>query len=338
MQDKDIAQRVACKRAYPTEGSIFIIVLWALLLLGSLAVALGAYIQPLLRVTSRFQQNTERFFIAKAGAVKTAVEIQRYASNSWQCLNEAWANDTNYCAEVQLGAGSFIRQGPLSDSARNECGLVDEERKININAASSDVLQNCLILAGGLSASKAADIAAAIMDWRDADDNELPGGAESRHYELLTSPYRCKNGNFETLEELCLVKGVTPELFLKLSDVFTVYGRGKVNLNTASPEVLKSMGLGDDLIGKILKFRKGAAGELGSSGAGVFKNVGQIVDLLVNEKSLTAVKRLQLSACLDVRSEYFSGRSLGRLAGKPGLTTIDFVVDCHKRFWYWREH
>ena len=103
---------------YRASGSIFIIVLWALLLLGALAVALGAYVHPLLRVTARFQQNTERFFIAKAGAVMTAVEMQKYATNSWQYLNEPWANDTNFFAEVQLGAGSFTRQGFFGGSAR----------------------------------------------------------------------------------------------------------------------------------------------------------------------------------------------------------------------------
>ena len=326
------------KRVCPESGSIFIIVLWALLLLGSLAVAVGAYVQPLLRVTSRFQQNTERFFIAKAGAVKAAVEMQKYATNSCQCLNEPWANDTNLFREISLGAGYFSLQCPVSDSDSERCGLIDEERKININTASSEVLQNCLVLAGGLSSSKAADIAAAIIDWRDADDAETPGGAESRYYEFLTPPYRCKNGNFETMEELCLVKGVTPELFSIMSDYFTVYGRGKVNINTACTEILKSVGMGDDLTGKVIDFRKGEDGKPGTDDDGIFRNAGQITDLLSKEKGLTAEKRQQIIGCLDVRSECFSGRSLGRLTGKQGLTAIDFVVDCRKRFWYWREH
>ncbi|MFH1476425.1 MAG: hypothetical protein ABIH24_02880 [Verrucomicrobiota bacterium] len=323
---------------YPESGSIFIIVLWALLLLGALAVALGAYVQPLLRVTARCQQNTERFFIAKAGAVKTAVEIQKYATNSWQCLNEAWANNANYFTEVKLGAGSFTRHGFGIGPARAECGLADEECKININTAPFDVLQNCLVLVGELSVSDAADLAAAIIDWRDADDNETPGGAESSYYEFLTPPYCCKNGKFETMEELCLVKGMTPELFVIMSGYSTVYGRGRVNINTAYVEILKSVGMDDDLIGKIIEFREGDDGKPGTADDGMFKNAGQIADLLSQEKDLTDEKRRQIVDCLDVRSECFSGRSLGRLTGKQGLTTIDFVVDCRKRFWYWREH
>jgi general secretion pathway protein K len=326
------------KRAVPENGSIFIIVLWALLLLGSLALAVGAYIQPLLRVTLRIQQNTERLFIAKAGAVMTAVEMQKYATNTWQSLDEPWANDTNFFTEVQLGAGSFTRQVFSGDSAQAQFGLVDEERKININTAPADVLKNCLVLAGRLSSSKAADIAAAIIDWRDADDAETPGGAESRYYEFLTPPYRCKNGNFETMEELCLVKKVTPELFSIMLDYFTVYGRGKVNINTAGSDVLKCIVMDDNLTGKIIEFRKGADGRPGTDDDGIFRSAGQIADLLSKEKGLTAEKRQQIFNCLDVRSECFRARSLGRLTGKQGLTVIEFVVDCRKRFWYWREH
>ncbi len=320
-------QKALDKQACPESGSIFIIVLWALLLLGALAVALGAYVHPLLRVTARFQQNTERFFIAKAGAVKIAVEMHKYSTNSWQCLNEPWAKDTNLSREVSLGAGSFTLQCP-----------VDEERKININTAPSKVLQNCLVMAGGLSSSKAADITAAIIDWRDADDSEAPGGAESRYYEFLTPPYRCKNGNFETMEELRLVKKVTPELFSIMSDYFTVYGRGKVNINTACNEILRCIVMDDNLTGKIIEFRKGEDGKPGTDDDGIFRNAGQIADLLSKEKGLTAEKRQQILDCLDVRSECFRARSLGRLTGRQGLTAIDFVVDCRQRFWYWREH
>lgn len=326
------------KRDGRTSGSIFIIVLWALLLLGALALALAAYVHPLLRVTLRYQHNTERFFIAKAGAIKTAVEMQQYASNSWQALNEPWAQASNLSREIPLGAGSFTRQGEGGDSGSGWRGLTDEERKLNLNSASAGILQNCLVIAGRLSSSKAADLAAAIIDWRDADDAEMPGGAESRYYEFLTPPYRCKNGNFETMEELALVKGVTPELGARMADYFTVYGRGKVNINTAGEEVLTSLGMSAGLADKILQFRKGADGRAGTGDDGIFKSSAQISDFLSLEKDLPAKQRQQLLDWLDVRSEYFSGRALGRLTGKPGATAIDFVVDCRKRFWYWREH
>ena len=56
------------------------------------------------------------------------------------------------------------------------------------------------------------DIANAILDWIDADDDAAPGGAENEYYIGLSPAYRCKNGPLDSLEELLLVQGVTPEL------------------------------------------------------------------------------------------------------------------------------
>lgn len=105
-----------------------------------------------------------------------------------------------------------------------------------------------------------------IKDWIDSGDDEaITGlsGAESSYYEDLDPPYACKNGPFTHLDEVSLVKGVTPELFfgfgelMGLSNYLTVYGAtatddnrftfdGKININTAELPVLAAL-LEDDL-------------------------------------------------------------------------------------------
>ncbi len=56
------------------------------------------------------------------------------------------------------------------------------------------------------------EVADAILDWLDEDDEPREFGAEIEHYSSLTPPYAPKNGPLETVEELLLVRGVTPEL------------------------------------------------------------------------------------------------------------------------------
>ena len=56
------------------------------------------------------------------------------------------------------------------------------------------------------------DIADAILDWIDEDDNPREYGAEFDFYSGLDPPYSPKNGPLETVEELLLVRGVTPDL------------------------------------------------------------------------------------------------------------------------------
>src|SRR5262249_3878374 len=56
------------------------------------------------------------------------------------------------------------------------------------------------------------DVANSILDWLDPDDDPRENGAESETYSGMSPPYRAKNGPLDSVEELLLVKGVTPQL------------------------------------------------------------------------------------------------------------------------------
>ena len=110
----------------------------------------------------------------------------------------------------------------------------------------------------------------AILDWLDQDSEPNPLGAESDFYQLYDPPYACRNGKMASIEELMLIKGITPELFfdclagtdnqqieskndnmnksaanntVTLSDLLTVHGDplGRININTAHPKLIEAM-------------------------------------------------------------------------------------------------
>ncbi|TWT83933.1 General secretion pathway protein K [Planctomycetes bacterium CA13] len=56
------------------------------------------------------------------------------------------------------------------------------------------------------------DVADAILDWLDEDEEVRPYGAESDYYNTLQTPYSPSNGPMQSVEELLLVRGVTPTL------------------------------------------------------------------------------------------------------------------------------
>src|SRR5439155_8548606 len=94
-------------------------------------------------------------------------------------------------------------------------GLTDESGKININAlmkldSSGQIAHDILINLPNMT----EEIVNCILDWIDPDDTPRSSGAENDYYSTLSPPYRCKNGPLSTPEELLLVKGVTPPLFL----------------------------------------------------------------------------------------------------------------------------
>lgn len=108
-------------------------------------------------------------------------------------------------AAVQVGDGFFwVVRPDYGDTSLPLYGVVDESSKLNINTAGEEALSKL--------PDMTADIAAAIADWRDEDSNTRTGGAENDYYLSLTEPYFCKNGPFETVEELLLVRGMTREL------------------------------------------------------------------------------------------------------------------------------
>ena len=82
-----------------------------------------------------------------------------------------------------------------------------------------------------------------IIDWTDSDDEIecLPFikndnlGAESSYYNQLKPSYMCRNKPLETIEELLLVRGITPQIFERIRNYLTVYGdNGKININCAA--------------------------------------------------------------------------------------------------------
>lgn len=143
-------------------------------------------------------------------------------------------------------------------------GVIDEGGKFNVNALieldkTGQVLHDSLMKLPNMT----EDVADAIVDWVDADDDARASGAESSYYQSLGGPYKAKNGPLNSLDELLLVKGVTPELLYGgdrnrngvhdqgepdgtrgWSDFLTVYGR---ELNVDGTGTARVYVNGDDL-------------------------------------------------------------------------------------------
>ena len=125
--------------------------------------------------------------------------------------------------------------------------LTDETGRLNLNRASREVLDR-LLLELGVEKSARDMIVDSIQDWRDPNEEHRLNGAESDHYMGLPVPHRSKNADFDSVDELLQVQGVTREILYGrpeapgLAEHLTVWGTGGVNVNTASPLVLRAMG------------------------------------------------------------------------------------------------
>ena len=119
-------------------------------------------------------------------------------------------------AGEQIGDCTVILIGRDPHGVTMPFGLIPEAGKFPINApASGAALEaefNILSVLPGMT----QDVAAAMLDWVDSDDDvSVYGGAERTDsaYAGAPVPYAPRNSQFEALAELRLVRGVTDALY-----------------------------------------------------------------------------------------------------------------------------
>lgn len=231
------------------RGAALLLVLWLVALLTALvgAYALTARIEALQgRVGSRGAMAQE---IARAGMEYALVRVaDRNPETHWQPNGRAyaWRFDGH---DVQVR-------------------IIDETGKVDLNQADVPLLSR-LMQALGEPPDASDALAAAIVDWRDADDLSQPvGGAEDGDYAAAGRPYGAKDAPFETIAELEQVLGMTPDLYARLEPFLTLYsGRGQPDATYAQGPVLVAMGM-DATAWLAQREVAGAAGALQLVGTG----------------------------------------------------------------------
>jgi len=125
-----------------------------------------------------------------------------------------------------------------------EVRIIDESGKFDLNAAEPAAL-SALMQVLGADRAEADAVAAAIADWRDADDLlQAVGGAEDPQYAAAGLPWGAKNAPFETVAEVEQVLGMTPALFERLAAHLTVHGGLPIpDARFAAAPVLQAIGV-----------------------------------------------------------------------------------------------
>jgi hypothetical protein len=185
---------------------------------------------------------------------------------------------------------------------------VDEDSKININTASTDVLSRL----PGLD----MDLATAIT------------GSEVRPFGLK--------------EELLLIEGITPEIYNGIKDFVTVNSQGPVNINTAGPEVFTALGFDNDLIEAIREYRSSGKDQVeGTQDDGIFEDPSTIISELSSLAGFSSSLEAELLQAISENMITVSSNNLCwhmsiRVLNRPP-TEVDALVSENK-IKQWREH
>jgi general secretion pathway protein K len=327
------------KPSYSERGAILVPALWALVILSVLVAGFAHRMSIEVGMAGLRQAQLRASWLARSGIRIGLIALTEDPSPEYDSRKEAWYDNPDLYERYELEDGwvSIVAAQP-DGGGLPRFGIADEESRINLNTASRDVLERVF--------EDHEDVVPAILDWRDADDNALPGGAEASYYGNLDSPYRCRNGDFATFEEIQLVRGMTPEIMEEVRGLVTTYGDGKVNVNTCGRRVLECLGLSEDVADAFLYHRAGSDGTEGTEDDMVFEELedlraGLTEHIELTEEEIGQIDGLVAGGYLSVRSRFYRVRAIGTTSAGDARREITAVVERQAgdepRVVYWYE-
>jgi len=191
------------------NGSILVGLLWCLALLSVVVIGILHTARMDLLVVKNYGDRIQAHYLALAGIEKAKALLYHDAQDRSRGRKNHTGNlydDAGQFREVALGRGTFsvIRRGRSDEGGGIIYGVSDEESRLNANTASADML--------GKLQNMTPDVAAAIVNWRGGDSATM--AAEAQYYAGLKPPYQPRNGPLQTVRELLMVRGVSPQLLL----------------------------------------------------------------------------------------------------------------------------
>ncbi|MFQ5491114.1 MAG: general secretion pathway protein GspK [Phycisphaerae bacterium] len=210
------------RQRHRRRGLVLPVMLLILLLLGLLAASFAFRVHADYSAMNAVAFGMHTRLAAEAGLQSAMLLLRTQQNNvaAWynnpELLNRVivwtpddetvWGTNREFDENVVAYRFSLVADDPLDDLQRCRYGITDESAKLNINTATGPQLRRLIaqIATKDMVVDQLVD---ALLDWRDADDTVRESGAEAPYYAGLKTPYRPKNGPFDTVEELLLVRG-----------------------------------------------------------------------------------------------------------------------------------
>ena len=249
--------RAGRARLRSEEGMALLMVLLGLSLILLVVSEFAQAMRLEAATTSNFRRAIAAMHLAEAGYYRAVAEILAESrAEELDARGNLVFRRTDQTTRVEAPPRLDVALGAERFSYR----ITDESARIQLNRASPDLLGR-LLDAMGVERATRDVIVDSILDWRSTGENHRLNGAKSDYYLALPVPHRSKNADFDTVEELGQVRGVTREILYghgtaaRLVDVVTVAGTGAINVNTVEPVVLRVLGFAEAEIDLLLAKR-----------------------------------------------------------------------------------
>ncbi len=331
--------------ANPKKGSALIVALWVLITLSLLVGAFAFDMRIEAGITSYYRKRLKAQYLARAGVEYAKLLLDKSYTAKKEAPDEG-EDEEVYLQALHLqrgiGVSGFTRQ--LGQVGQFTLDIQPEQGRRNVNMLTDEDWDEILDQ-GNVPQDQWPALVDCFTDWIDPGDEQHLNGAESDDAFYKERGYECKNAPLDTVDELLLVKGFTPAIvyggpaekegedpYLGIAQWLTTWGDGKVNVNTASREVLLTVpGLEDYDVDDIIAGRSGIDKELGTKDDG-YDTVDEVLAKLgINDASVAG--RLTTEGRVWVRVV-----SKGEVQGaKSGIWAVLQVDKNGVTPLYWRE-
>ena len=186
------------------NGSVLVIVMWTALGLAAVALTFG----HTARLDFQAAENRTAGLQAEL-AVESGLRYAIYLLENQETPGAVPDLPPPQAGPLPVGPARFWFIGRSQTQPSFEYpyfGIQDEAAKLDLNTATREMLEALPLMT--------AQLAGAIIDWRDEDEEPVEFGAESTVYLQGDPPYRAKNAPFDSIEELSLLFGAEPHLLL----------------------------------------------------------------------------------------------------------------------------
>ncbi|MCW8893276.1 MAG: type II secretion system minor pseudopilin GspK [Deltaproteobacteria bacterium] len=241
------------------KGMALLLVLIVVTLLTAVLMELSYSTLIEQRLTETFRDSTRAYYLARGG-ITAGQKLLLSDKNKYDSATEFWAT----------GISSYpVGEGFVSVAIEDLDGKLAVNSLVVGNNPQTVIIDRFYRLLSAFEIDEPGELTAAIIDWLDQGDEpyqmiktdalEIPvAGAEDFYYQQLASPYPCKNGPLESVEELRLVKGFSERIFNIVSPYLSATKNKQININTAKREVLRSLGpnLDEQTVDFIIEMRR----------------------------------------------------------------------------------
>ncbi|HMP90000.1 MAG TPA: type II secretion system protein GspK [Kiritimatiellia bacterium] len=264
------------KASNQREGAALVVSVWVILILSLIISSMAFDMQVEANVAGFQRKRVKAQYLARAGMEWATAALTRQVTESQdeELVLSPGQDEQLVVASINLSRGVGV-SGIEKDLGEGKfiVDILPEESRRNVNLLTEDDWKEILDQAG-VENTRWPELIDCFMDWIDDNDNHRLHGAESDDPFYKNRGYEVKNAPLDTVDELLLIKGFdesllfggpSPEnenvIYSGIAGWLTTWGDGKVNVNTASREVLLTLpDIEDYVIDAILEYRTGLDG------------------------------------------------------------------------------